>query len=152
MNANQFKEWRKTIGINQEQAAIALGISRPTIARYEKNTAIPKYIELACKQLLTQEELNSQKDSQNLSMNGFADLISGLKFTKIQRHALWLIFVENLSKEQSIAITGIDAKELDGVYDIFFYEVYPPHHKKALAYFKLKASPLQPYSKGSKQV
>lgn len=48
MTAEELKQWRKKLGYTQEQAAKALWISRPTIARYEKDVDIPKTIELAC--------------------------------------------------------------------------------------------------------
>ena len=145
MTAHDLKQWREKLGINQEQAAIAIGLSKPTIARYEKDTEIPKYIALACKQILSEEEAKYLlKDSTTI--NGFVDFSSLFKFTNLQQKALWLIYIDGLSKQDAINKTGIDAKDLDKIYDQFYREINPPWHKGAQAYFRLKNFPLQPYS------
>ena len=51
MTNSELRQWREKLGISQEQASIALGLSRPTIARYEADSDIPKVVELACSYL-----------------------------------------------------------------------------------------------------
>ena len=145
MTNSELKQWREKLGISRELASVALGVSRSTIARYEKDSEIPKYIALACKQILIEEEVNNES-SEILCINGFLDFASGFKFTNLQQRALWLIFLDGLSKKQVIKQTGIDPKDLDKVHDQFYREIYPPWHKGARAYFRLKKFPLQPYS------
>jgi transcriptional regulator with XRE-family HTH domain len=58
MNPNDFIQWRKTLGLSQEQAGEALGIKKRMIGYYEagfrpeggksKPVMIPRYIALAC--------------------------------------------------------------------------------------------------------
>lgn len=56
MTAEQFKAWRAAMGLSQQQAAEALGLSRLSIINYEagrrredgRPVAIPKTVELAC--------------------------------------------------------------------------------------------------------
>lgn len=50
MTAGEFKEWRRRLGLSQEQAAEALGLSRNTIARYEAGHT-PQIVDLACEHL-----------------------------------------------------------------------------------------------------
>ena len=49
MRNSEFKKWRERLGITQEVAAIDLGVSRPTIVRYELHLwSIPRSIKLSC--------------------------------------------------------------------------------------------------------
>ena len=49
MTANQFVEWRFSMGLDRSGAAKALGCSRTTIAAYENGKVkIPLYFALAC--------------------------------------------------------------------------------------------------------
>lgn len=48
MNAQEFIEWRKRLGLNRTEAAEALGLGRNQPKRYEEGQTIPKYIALAC--------------------------------------------------------------------------------------------------------
>lgn len=66
MNANDLKQWRERLGLTQEQAAEALGLSRPTIARYECDNDIPLVVEYACNYLSL---LKSYKDALNENGN-----------------------------------------------------------------------------------
>ncbi|NGN45056.1 helix-turn-helix transcriptional regulator [Mesorhizobium sp. CGMCC 1.15528] len=51
MTADDFKEWRRAMGYSREEAAYALGLSKPTIENYESGrrrgsnrpVVIPKY-------------------------------------------------------------------------------------------------------------
>ena len=48
MNKDQFRRKRKRLRLTQEELAIRLGKSRPTIARYESGEfPVPKTVELA---------------------------------------------------------------------------------------------------------
>lgn len=59
MTADEFKEWRKVMGLSQAKAAEALGISKPTVENYERGSrredsrpvVIPLNIALACSAL-----------------------------------------------------------------------------------------------------
>lgn len=136
MTAEELKQWRGKLGISRELASVALGVSRSTIARYEKDTQIPKYIALACKQILSEDEINHNLDK--LCIEDFLDFAAGFKFTNLQKKALWLIFLDGLSKEQTIKQTGIDTKDLDRIYGQFDKEMHPPWQKGAKAYFDLR--------------
>ena len=56
MTPDDFKMWRKAIGLSQAAAAEELGVSKPTIEMYESGTRvdddclaeIPKTVALAC--------------------------------------------------------------------------------------------------------
>jgi DNA-binding XRE family transcriptional regulator len=55
MTADDFKSWRKTMGLSQDGAATALGLSNATIQNYErgirldgKPAPIPRTTALAC--------------------------------------------------------------------------------------------------------
>lgn len=56
MTPEQFKTWRKGLGLTQQGAADALGLSKDGVRLYETGVRrdtgapveIPKYIELAC--------------------------------------------------------------------------------------------------------
>lgn len=54
MKPNDFKRWRKSVGLSQKDAAHALGVKRRVIQYYEKGERdgkkieIPLYIRLAC--------------------------------------------------------------------------------------------------------
>lgn len=49
MTPEQFKSWRKTVGLSQEKAAVALGIGRRTVQDYESGAyPIPLHVALAC--------------------------------------------------------------------------------------------------------
>lgn len=57
MKPEEFKHWRKSQGLTQQQAASTIGISRRMVINYEqgntggtnaKDVDIPLYIELAC--------------------------------------------------------------------------------------------------------
>ncbi|SFU23291.1 helix-turn-helix transcriptional regulator [Mesorhizobium sp. YR577] len=56
MTADDFKEWRRAMGFSREEAAYALGLSKPTIENYESGrrrgsnrpVVIPKPVALAC--------------------------------------------------------------------------------------------------------
>ncbi|WP_457094290.1 helix-turn-helix domain-containing protein [Microvirga sp. P5_D2] len=61
MEKEQFKLWRKTMGLTQTGAARVLGLNRNTIELYERGTrrddpnhvvSIPRTVELACAALL----------------------------------------------------------------------------------------------------
>ncbi|RYD47316.1 MAG: XRE family transcriptional regulator [Verrucomicrobiaceae bacterium] len=65
MNPKEFARWRFELGLSQENAAKALGISRSTVINYEKGKlrggkgpcAIPRSIELACEALAVRANL-----------------------------------------------------------------------------------------------
>lgn len=54
MKASDFKQWRKSLGLSQKQAAQALGLKRRIVQYYEKgerdgaNIEVPKAVRLAC--------------------------------------------------------------------------------------------------------
>ncbi len=54
MTSEQFKAWRKSLGLSQKAAADALGLKNRIVQYYEKGerdgeeVKIPKYIRLAC--------------------------------------------------------------------------------------------------------
>jgi len=56
MNNEQFKTWRKRLGLTQQQAAEALGLSIQALGNYERGqryedgreVKIPRPIDLAC--------------------------------------------------------------------------------------------------------
>lgn len=54
MEAEDFKRWRKSLGLSQKDAAHALGLKRRVVQYYEKgerdgkDLEIPRYIRLAC--------------------------------------------------------------------------------------------------------
>ena len=49
MTPQQFKAWRKRLGLTQARAADAIGMSATQIKNYEAGRAtIPLYVELAC--------------------------------------------------------------------------------------------------------
>jgi transcriptional regulator with XRE-family HTH domain len=54
MEADDFKRWRKSLGLSQKDAAHALGLKRRVVQYYEKGERdgkaleIPRYIRLAC--------------------------------------------------------------------------------------------------------
>ena len=50
---DKLKEWRKALGMTQEQAAEQFGVKRLTILRYDKSIPLHmrKIMELACKAL-----------------------------------------------------------------------------------------------------
>lgn len=54
MSPRQFRKWRKSLGLKQNDAAELLGLKKRMIQYYEKgerdgkHIAIPKYIRLAC--------------------------------------------------------------------------------------------------------
>jgi len=54
MTPKGFKRWRKSLGLNQKDAAEALGLKRRVVQYYEKGERdgkpikIPRYISLAC--------------------------------------------------------------------------------------------------------
>lgn len=54
MSAGQFREWRRTLGLKQKEAAELLGLKKRMIQYYEKGNRdgrpvdIPKSIRLAC--------------------------------------------------------------------------------------------------------
>lgn len=59
MHGEKIKEYRKNLEMTQEKFAQELGISRNTIARWERNTVQPeswKLVELALKQLTLQNK------------------------------------------------------------------------------------------------
>jgi transcriptional regulator with XRE-family HTH domain len=67
MTAGEFKEWRRRLGLSQEQAAEALGLSRNTIARYEAGHT-PQIVDLACEHL--ESKLRQAVDKKALLMRG----------------------------------------------------------------------------------
>ena len=81
---NYLKKWREKLGISRELASVALGISRSTIAKYERATEIPCHIELACKQILFEEEAK-YVSNDSTTINGFVDFASGFRFTNLQQ-------------------------------------------------------------------
>jgi transcriptional regulator with XRE-family HTH domain len=56
MTSEQFKQWRERMGISQQEAADALGISKGSVVNYENGArreddrpvTIPRTVELAC--------------------------------------------------------------------------------------------------------
>ena len=59
MHGERIKEYRKNLEMTQEKFAEELGVSRNTIARWERNTVQPeswKLVELALKQLTLQNK------------------------------------------------------------------------------------------------
>lgn len=54
MSPKQFREWRKSMGLKQKEAANLLGLNKRMIQYYEKGirdgkpVKVPKYIRLAC--------------------------------------------------------------------------------------------------------
>jgi DNA-binding XRE family transcriptional regulator len=61
MHGEKIREYRKNLAMTQEKFAEELGISRNTIARWERNAIQPeswKLVELALKQLTLQNDRN----------------------------------------------------------------------------------------------
>jgi DNA-binding XRE family transcriptional regulator len=59
MHGEEIKEYRKNLEMTQEKFAAELGVSRNTIARWERNAVQPeswKLVELALKQLTLQSK------------------------------------------------------------------------------------------------
>ena len=60
----EFKKWRKSLGLSQKNAAEMLGLKIRIIQYYEKGKKgkktinIPKYIQLACAALEIQNKIN----------------------------------------------------------------------------------------------
>ena len=54
MSPKQFREWRRSLGLKQKDAAELLGLKKRIIQYYEKgerdgkSITIPKYVRLAC--------------------------------------------------------------------------------------------------------
>jgi transcriptional regulator with XRE-family HTH domain len=54
MTPDQFREWRRSLGLKQKEAAERLGLKKRMIQYYEKGdrdgrpVEIPKYVRLAC--------------------------------------------------------------------------------------------------------
>jgi len=54
MSPRQFRQWRKSLGLKQKEAAELLGLKKRMIQYYEKGErdgkriTIPKYVRLAC--------------------------------------------------------------------------------------------------------
>jgi transcriptional regulator with XRE-family HTH domain len=54
MEPNDFRKWRKSLGVSQKDAALLLGLKRRMIQYYEKGerdgdkVAIPRAVRLAC--------------------------------------------------------------------------------------------------------
>ena len=54
MDPMQFRKWRKSLGLNQQDIADLLGLKKRAIQYYEKgerdgkSIKIPKYVRLAC--------------------------------------------------------------------------------------------------------
>lgn len=48
MTANDFREWRKRLGLNRVEAAAVLGMGRNQPQRYEEGQPIPRHVALAC--------------------------------------------------------------------------------------------------------
>lgn len=54
MTSHDFKNWRKSLGLSQKDAAEALGLKRRVVQYYEKGerdgdkVSVPKYVRLAC--------------------------------------------------------------------------------------------------------
>ena len=54
MSPRQFRQWRRSLGLKQKEAADLLGLKKRMIQYYEKgerdgkSITIPKYIRLAC--------------------------------------------------------------------------------------------------------
>jgi len=75
MTPAQFKTWRKKMNLTQAQAAIVLGLSKPTIENYDRGVRrgsgeafeIPHVVALACAALWHKiEPWNIQDESSNL--------------------------------------------------------------------------------------
>ncbi len=49
MTGSDFKAWRKERKLTQEQAANIFGRSRRQIINWEKGSAVPQILELACR-------------------------------------------------------------------------------------------------------
>jgi len=64
MKPEEFKKWRKSLGLSQKNAAEMLGLKIRIIQYYEKGKKgkktinIPKYIQLACAALEIQNKIN----------------------------------------------------------------------------------------------
>ena len=64
MKPEEFKKWRKSLGLSQKNAAEMLGLKIRIIQYYEKGKKgkktinIPKYIQLACLALEIQNKIN----------------------------------------------------------------------------------------------
>ena len=64
MKPEEFKKWRKSLGLSQKNAAETLGLKIRIIQYYEKGKKgkktinIPKYIQLACLALEIQNKIN----------------------------------------------------------------------------------------------
>lgn len=58
MTPDQFRQWRRSLGLKQKEAAERLGLKKRMIQYYEKGdrdgrpVEIPKYVRLACYALL----------------------------------------------------------------------------------------------------
>jgi DNA-binding XRE family transcriptional regulator len=61
LNGAQLKNWRKTLGYTQEEAAREFGVTRPTVQNWEYEiTSIPFAVELASKNLLRRWKRRSE--------------------------------------------------------------------------------------------
>lgn len=64
MHGKRIKEYRKNLEMTQEKFAEELGVSRNTIARWERNTVQPeswKLVELALKQMTLQNKKSQSR-------------------------------------------------------------------------------------------
>lgn len=52
MTADDFREWRKRLGLNRVEAAAVLGMGRNQPQRYEEGQPIPRHVALACAALI----------------------------------------------------------------------------------------------------
>lgn len=75
MTGSEFKAWRKSLGLTQEGAAGALGISRRGVQMYEKSEApVPRRVELACQKLTADHETEHANRLVDQAMDALAKL------------------------------------------------------------------------------
>ncbi|MEM9205460.1 MAG: helix-turn-helix domain-containing protein [Pseudomonadota bacterium] len=79
MSPDQFRAWRKSLGLRQKEAAERLGLKKRMIQYYEtgvrdgKKVRIPKYVRLACYALSDGVEDYNGKDANRMTLENGHD-------------------------------------------------------------------------------
>jgi transcriptional regulator with XRE-family HTH domain len=60
MTPDEFRKWRKSLNMTQAQAAETLGIGKRTVATYESDGPVPRYVALACAAIAAPEQAQTQ--------------------------------------------------------------------------------------------